>query len=83
MRYLAIKAQGVKMIDPLSLETTVVDSVYSQTVLDTLQTVTAPAQVVVLNKRQEDGVLTIVYTALLVTLLLLYFIRKKGRGKRV
>ncbi|MNZ31553.1 hypothetical protein D3C78_488560 [compost metagenome] len=71
------------MIDPLSLETTVVDSVYSQTVLDTLQTVTAPAQVVVLNKRQEDGVLTIVYTALLVTLLLLYFIRKKGRGNRV
>ena len=71
------------MIDPLSQETTVVDSVYSQTVLDTLQTVTAPAQVVVLNKRQEDGVLTIVYTALLVTLLLLYFIRKKGRCKRV
>lgn len=71
------------MIDPVSDPQTVVDAVYSSAVLDSGQTVTSVAQVVVLNKRQEDGVLTIVYTSLLVVLLLLYFIRKKGRGSRV
>lgn len=70
-------------IDTISTPAPVFDAVYGKVVLETGQVVTTSVQAVALQKRQEDGVLTIVYSALLIVLLLIYFIRRKGRGGRV